>query len=228
MIFEAHGHGVDPGHEHRPFEPELRDGQLYGAAGDTKAGLAAMMQALANVAQEAVPPPCDIVLAATVDEEFSYRGVVALCQGLQADQAAAHVPATTPPARLAIVAEPTQLQAVVASKGVLRWQIETLGRAAHSSKPHLGRNAIVAMSRVIQALQADSERLSLRQHPLLGSATLNIGIIAGGVQVNFVPDRCSIELDRRLLPGERWQDVYDHYHQLFADGARRSVGNRRC
>ena len=71
------------------------------------------------------------------------------------------------------------------------------------------------MAQVIDLLERDAERLKGLQHPLLGSATLNIGLIRGGVQVNFVPDQCVIELDRRLLPGETWEQVFDYYDRLL-------------
>lgn len=217
IVFEAHLDTVSTrGMSIPPFEPSISDGKLYGRGScDTKAGLAAMMQALINLSRDRIEPPNDVLFAATMDEEFSYRGVLALCDGMEA-RTFGQLPAGKPlEAALAVVAEPTDLRLVVASKGVLRWKIETIGRAAHSSKPHLGRNAIVAMSRVIEALQTDIPNLASMEHPLLGSPTLNIGVIQGGVQVNFVPDRCTIELDRRLIPGETWQKVYDYYQRMI-------------
>ena len=106
------------------------------------------------------------------------------------------------------------LQPVIASKGLVRWTIETNGKAAHSAKPHLGVNAIEQMAHIITAIQKDTVELSKQTHPLLGPATCNIGVIRGGVQVNFVPDRCQIEIDRRILPGETHESVLMHYKQL--------------
>ena len=183
-----------------PFEPNVSEGRMYGrGACDTKSGLAAMMHAAAAVAKE--KPPCEVWMVAAADEEHSYRGVVKLCEGLKADAA--------------IVAEPTSMRAVVATKGCVRWKIICRGKSAHSSKPHLGRSAIVDMARVILALEADAQELEKRRHPLLGPPTLNIGVIRGGVQVNAVPDRCSIEIDRRLLPGEEVPDVLAAYRRLL-------------
>jgi acetylornithine deacetylase/succinyl-diaminopimelate desuccinylase family protein len=207
IVLEAHTDTVSvKGMTIPPFEPTIRDGRMYGRGScDTKAGLATMMHALASLKEEGITPPCEVLLAAAVDEEYSYRGVVRLCEGLKADAA--------------IVAEPTELRAVIATKGVLRCRIVVHGRSAHSSKPHLGVNAITHMARVIAAIEADNERMLSVTHPLVGHGTCNVGVISGGVQVNFVPDRCAIEIDRRLLPGERASDAVAHYRQLL-----RSIG----
>ncbi|QDU60391.1 Acetylornithine deacetylase [Planctomycetes bacterium Pan216] len=203
IVLEAHTDTVAvTGMTIPPFSPRLVDGKLYGRGScDTKAGLAAMMHAVASLKQEGIVPPCDVLLAATVDEEYSYRGVLKCCEGLKADAA--------------IVAEPTDLRLVTASKGLVRFRVLTKGKAAHSSKPHLGRNAINAMAHLLVTLEADSAQLADVQHPLLGPATCNVGVINGGVQINFVPESCVIEIDRRRLPGEGIEEVLDHYQRLF-------------
>jgi acetylornithine deacetylase/succinyl-diaminopimelate desuccinylase family protein len=203
IVFEAHMDTVSiKGMTIDPFDPVIRDGKLHGRGSvDDKAGLAAMMHAVADIHASGDRPPCEVWLAAVVDEEYSFRGVVKLCEGLKADAA--------------VVAEPTEFKCVIASKGVLRWRIRTKGKAAHSSKPHLGINAITAMSRVVLALNEDHERMQAAKHPLLGPGTCNVGVIHGGVQVNFVPDEAVIEIDRRLLPGEEVPDVLAHYQVLL-------------
>lgn len=115
----------------------------------------------------------------------------------------------------AIVAEPTEMRAVIASKGTLRWRIIVRGRAAHSAKPHLGINAVSHMARIVLELEKDHAALAAMPHPLLGPATCNVGVIRGGVQVNFVPDECHIEIDRRMLPGEPARDVLAHYQGII-------------
>jgi acetylornithine deacetylase/succinyl-diaminopimelate desuccinylase family protein len=205
VVFEAHTDTASViGMSIPPFEPTISGGRMHGRGScDTKAGLAAMMHALASIKRDALVPPCEIWLAAAADEEHSFRGVVKLCEGLAADAA--------------VVSEPTEMRAVIASKGVLRWKIHTRGKSAHSSKPHLGVNAINHMARVILALEEDAERLRNSNHPLVGHATCNVGVIAGGVQVNFVPDACAIEVDRRLLPGESVSKVLEYYAGLLAN-----------
>ena len=205
VVLEAHTDTVSiKGMSIAPFDPRIEDGKLYGRGScDTKAGLAGMMHALASLHERGLQPPCEVWLAAVVDEEYSFRGVVKLCEGLTA--------------HAAIVAEPTSLRAVIASKGVLRWRILVHGRAAHSGKPHLGINAINHMARIILALEEDHQRLAVKVHPLLGPATVNVGVVRGGVQVNFVPATCAIEIDRRLLPGETVDAVLAHYQLLLDD-----------
>ncbi len=203
LIFEAHCDTAGiTGMSIPPFEAVFAGERLHGrGACDTKAGLAAMMQALADLKQ---PPPCEVWVVSAMDEEHNYRGVVRLCEGLDAAGA--------------VVSEPTSLRAVIATKGVLRWRMTTHGKAAHSSKPHLGVNAIYAMTPVLRALQAENERLAGATHPLCGPGTVSVGTIAGGTQVNNVPDRCSIEIDRRLIPGEDAEVVYRHYSNAFGPG----------
>jgi acetylornithine deacetylase len=125
-----------------------------------------------------------------VDEENAQAGSRALAaSGFKAD--------------LAIVGEPTRLQVVTAHKGSLWLQFETQGRAAHGATPQLGQNAVHEMARIVDVLETDyAARLRRRRHPLLGTATVNVGTIHGGTQPNIVPDRCTITIDRRTLPGE--------------------------
>lgn len=203
VVLEAHTDTVSvKGMTIPPFEPTLREGRIYGrGAVDDKGGLAAMMHAIASIKEDGLVPPCEVLLAAVVDEEFTYRGVVRLCEGLEADAA--------------IVAEPTDLRVVIASKGVLRLRLTVLGKSAHSSKPHLGNNAITHMARLVLALEGENAEFSSVSHGLVGSPTVSVGVIQGGVQVNSVPDRCSIEIDRRLLPGERADLALARYEELL-------------
>ena len=207
LVLEAHMDTASELGMCKPPFQALRDGNRMHGRGscDTKAGLAAMMHALKMVRDSKLQPNASVWLVAAVDEEHSFRGVVKFLEkGVKADGA--------------IVAEPTGLETVVASKGVLRWRIRTRGRAAHSSKPNLGVNAVTKMAKLVAAME---ERLPAifqkRSHPLLGSPTLNVGVIQGGHQVNQVPDSCTIEVDRRLLPGETKESVYGELEGLVAE-----------
>lgn len=203
VLLEAHMDTVTTsGMTIPPFDPVVRDGNLYGrGACDTKGGLAGMMCALDEVARAGTPPPCDVWLAAVVDEEHAFTGVGRLAAGLEAEAA--------------IVAEPTDLRIVTATKGVLRFRIEVRGKAAHTSKPHLGVNAISGAARLIRAIDEMHAALGGVAHPLLGSATGAVSMISGGVQINVVPESCTVAIDRRLLPGERAEAVLDTYRRLI-------------
>lgn len=219
VVLEAHMDTVGvEGMTIAAFDPVLEDGQLMGRGScDTKGGLAAMLAAVLDLADTGESPACDVWLAAVVDEEHAYRGVLALVDGL------ATAGGTT---AAAIVAEPTRLGTVSATKGVLRFRIRLCGKAAHSSKPWLGSSAISAAAEVVLALDSlHNNLLTKPQHPLLGPATGSIGIIRGGVQVNIVAEACELDVDRRLLPGELPDVVLDDYRCVVeATLARTGVG----
>jgi succinyl-diaminopimelate desuccinylase len=111
----------------------------------------------------------------------------------------------------AVVAEPTELDIVVAHRGATRWKIKTTGTACHSSRPSEGVNAIYRMARVVSCLEEYAEKVGdlIPPHPLCGSSTLSVGRIEGGISVNTVPDYCTIEIDRRVIPGEDSLAVID-------------------
>jgi acetylornithine deacetylase/succinyl-diaminopimelate desuccinylase-like protein len=174
------------------FVPRRKNGRLYGrGACDTKGSVAAMLTALGELANaKSRPLETEIVFAGLVDEENAQAGSRALTAGGFK-------------ATFAIVGEPTRLQVVTAHKGSIWLQLETRGKAAHGATPQLGQNAVHEMARIVDMLETDyAARLRRRRHPLLGTATVNVGTISGGTQPNIVPDRCVITIDRRTLPGE--------------------------
>ncbi|HEX3726913.1 MAG TPA: M20 family metallopeptidase [Pirellulales bacterium] len=212
ILFEAHQDTVPVGGMTiDPWTPLVRDGRLYGRGScDVKGGLAAMLGAFARLAHERPAGMPTLIMAATVNEEDGHSGATALTQlWSQADSLIPRRPDA------AIIAEPTLLQVVVAHKGVVRWRCHAHGKATHSSQPHLGVNAIFKMSAVLSALER-YHREVLRDsggHRLCGSPTLSVGTIAGGLSVNTVPDLCTIEIDRRLIPGE---DPHAAYRDVIA------------
>jgi acetylornithine deacetylase len=185
-----------------PFGARIEGGRLYGrGACDVKGGMAAMLAAFARVVRDRPRGACNVVLACSVDEEHGMLGVRRLVRdGLRADGA--------------VVAEPTRLQIIKAHKGAVRWDLVATGRSCHSSRPEQGVNAIYRMGRLLAAVERYAEELrASRSDPLLGPATLSVGRIEGGTSVNTVPDRCRVEVDRRLLPGE---DADAAHRQLVA------------
>lgn len=176
----------------RQFQPVIKNDRLHGrGACDTKGSVAAYFHTLCQLAKSKQRPRhTEIIFVGLVDEECNQAGSRAFGQSkLKAD--------------LAIVGEPTMLKVVTAHKGDLWWRLETKGRAAHGARPELGRNAVHAMARIVDLLETKyAAQLKKRRHPLLGSPTINVGVMRGGHQPNVVPDHCTIDIDRRTLPGE--------------------------
>jgi acetylornithine deacetylase len=197
LVFDAHQDTVPTdGMTVAPFGAHVENGRLYGrGACDVKGGMAAMLAAFARVVREKPAGAVRVVMACTADEEFTFLGVRRLAQTDLTGGQGGPVGA--------VAAEPTQLNIVNAHKGAVRWDLLTAGRSCHSSRPELGVNAVYRMGRLLPLIEAYAEELrATKTHPLLGPATLSVGRIEGGVSVNTVPDRCRIEIDRRLLPGE--------------------------
>lgn len=178
-----------PGWTHDPFTPTVVDGRLVGRGStDMKGGLAAALQALAAVHR--VRPDVPLELLVTADEEDLALGM------------AAHLRHAPRPYRACIVAEPTDLATVVACRGASNHEIVVHGRAAHAGRPEDGASAIAGAAAVVDAILADHARLRAGASGLLGSASWSVGRIDGGHATSIVPDRCTLLVDRRLMPGE--------------------------
>jgi acetylornithine deacetylase len=192
LLFDAHQDTVPTdGMTIPPFLPRIEGGRLFGRGScDVKGGMAAMLAAFARLVRERPPGAASLVMACTVDEEYTHLG-------------SAHLAGTRHGANLAIVAEPTRLELVDCHKGAVRWKVRVKGVACHSSSPHLGINAIYRMAHVVSAMAGHADELArVEAHRVLGPPSLSVGRIEGGQSVNVVPDWCEIEVDRRLNPGE--------------------------
>ena len=191
LILEAHQDTVPiDGMIVEPFGAKIEGNKLYGrGACDIKGGMSAMLACFARLVREKPKGCANVIMACTVDEENTMLGVLELAKRVKAD--------------FAVVAEPTNLNIVHAHKGVVRWNLFTSGRSCHSSAPEQGVNAIYRMGKVLVGIEQYAEHLRATSiDPLLGPATVSVGRIEGGVSVNTVPDRCRIEIDRRLISGE--------------------------
>jgi acetylornithine deacetylase len=193
LLFDVHQDTVpSDGMSIEPFHPRIENERLWGRGScDVKGGMASMLVAFSRLCRERPKGAASVVLACTVDEEFTHTGVSKLAE-------------ETGGVDLAVVAEPTLLDLVHCHKGALRCKIRTRGVACHSSTPQNGINAIYRMSRVVGALSEYAAVLhSAAADPIVGPPSLSVGRIEGGQSVNIVPDWCEIELDRRLIPGEQ-------------------------
>ena len=194
LILNSHMDTVPPGNVENWRTPPLeltRDGDTLLGLGscDAKGSLAGMITAFELLARRSSMLNGRLILQAVCCEETQARGSLAeVKRGVTADAA--------------IIGEPTSLVPMIGHKGGLRMYITVLGKAAHGSAPQEGINAISKMSLIIRELDALAEEIFQRRDPLFGNASLAVTKIDGGEAPNVIPDKCTIAIDRRLLPGE--------------------------
>lgn len=179
---------VGAGWTRDPFGAEIENGTMYGRGTvDMKSGLACMLSAAAACKAEGLPKRGEIILTAVVDEEAYDWGTYSLIQK-----------GITKSVDFAMISEPTDLTVVTAHSGRAVFEVVVHGRAAHSSHPKVGVNAIEHAAKLLNALP----NLTGPTHPKMGSSTVNTLRIEGGQEeLMLVPDRCRIVIDRCLVPG---------------------------
>jgi succinyl-diaminopimelate desuccinylase len=194
-----------------PFRLTERDGKLFGrGACDAKGSIVAMAEAGRLLAAQRDLWRGTLVIMFVADEETDGGGSRALAkQGPRPD--------------LIVVGEPTNNAVFSAHKGCLRPLIRAKGKAAHSGRPELGVNAILAASQLTSIFDARDRELRALNHPLVGHASLSVTRISGGVADNVIPENCEMVLDRRLLPGESLDAALGDLHALL-DRAKREHG----
>jgi acetylornithine deacetylase/succinyl-diaminopimelate desuccinylase family protein len=187
-----------------PFDPVIRDGRLYGRGScDTKASLAVFLDVFIEAIRNPSRLKYNLIFAAVHDEEYSFAGSRLLAKsGIAADWA--------------IAGEPTKLRVIHAHKGVCRFVVSTHGTSAHGALPWLGENAIYKAAGVIEAIEEYAAGVQRIEHPILGKAAANLGIIAGGTTINTVPDLCALKVERRLLPGETLASALEPLQEVLA------------
>lgn len=174
-----------------PFSGDIVDGKLYGrGAADMKAGLCAQILATKFLCDAGLQPKGDITIQSVVDEEGGGNGTLAcLARGDRADAA--------------IVAEPTNLDIFVASRGVYLLEMSVRGRAAHASQKWHGVSAVEKAIKIIESLhELEHKWLAQRRNPIFASPTITVGQISGGISAAVVPDSCVVRLDIKYLPVE--------------------------
>lgn len=190
---------------HPPFAAEIADGRVYGRGTiDTKSGVTTLLMAVTAMRRLQIPIRGKITLLFVCDEE------VGGAMGIQWFAKTGRLEAD-----LAVVAEPTTMQIERATKGRMNIGITTRGVATHGARPWLGHNAIEDMAKVVLALSELGERIKSKTHPLLGHGSLSTGIIQGGTVPNMVPNKCRIEVDRRLIPGDTQESVLEEFQSVL-------------
>lgn len=186
-----------------PFDGRIEGGSVWGrGALDSKATMGVLLALLTAWHRDGVRPDPTVLLVGTVSEEAGgllgatrFRRWVQE-QGIAIDQI--------------LVAEPTEFRPIHGLKGLVLIEVTAQGISAHSSRPDLGANAIEAMAPVIAAFVAENQRLqNLSATTELGNSTVSVTQVSGGTGSNVIPDRCSITVGRRIVPGEEPGDIVE-------------------
>ena len=195
-----HGHlDVVPGHPEQ-FVPRVEGDRLFGrGAYDMKGGLAAMMCAVRDLADQrqvrvrfvCVPDEESEDIERRTSDDLVRRG----CVG-----------------DFAITGEPTDLHVGVQAKGVLACRLAVHGRAAHGSTPWLGDNAVLKAIDVFRRIE--SLPFSRESSELFDRPSINLGRIAGGDALNKVPDECTMVIDIRYLPDQDPGDILEQIRTI--------------
>jgi succinyl-diaminopimelate desuccinylase len=208
LLFACHLDVVEPGEaewENPAFEAVESDGKIYGrGSADMKGGIAAAVTAIRQIVDSGTKLQGDIVFVAAAGEETDSCGARRFINDR----------ANLPEFIGVVIPEPTDFAIVTAHRGMLWLEVITKGRTAHGSTPQLGINAIGSMRLVLNELE--NYKIPAEPHRLLGECSMSINTISGGKALNVVPDKCSIGIDIRTLPGQNHQDIITDLEKIFA------------
>lgn len=189
------------------FDPQLRNGRITGRGScDMKGAFACYFEVLHMLRAQSISLSGDLIIAGLADEEHQMIGSIDMGRN-------------GPHADFAIIGEPTRLEICRAHKGQLAVRIQTHGKAAHSSSPENGINAVEHMARVITHLSGLNEDLQTNgpRHPLCGTPRFSMNVVQGGTFVSGIPDLCELEVDRRFLPQENPEALLEEFRSRMRD-----------
>ncbi len=229
LHFNGHFDVVPPGDlaawARAPFGAEIAEGRLWGrGTGDQKAGIAASIFAVEAIRRAGIRLRGSVEQSATVDEETGgFAGVAELCdQGIISAERTDHV----------IITEPLDVDRVcIGHRGVYWCEVTARGVVAHGSMPDLGRNAAVAIAKLVTRIESELQpRLAARvtavpveppeaRHASISLNALHAGQPIGGDQSPVVPDVAVAVFDRRFIAEESSADVRREIETLVASEA---------
>ncbi|MFW9994173.1 MAG: ArgE/DapE family deacylase [Candidatus Odinarchaeota archaeon] len=185
-----------------PLNGRYESGKVYGrGAVDMKGGIAAMMMAVKAIVDSEIQLKGNVILTLVADEEYASAGTEAVSKKFTADAA--------------IVCEPSDLDIVIAHRGFAWIKVNIHGKAAHGSLYDVGIDAITKAGKLLAGIEElGKEFLEQEPHPLLGSRSIHASLISGGIGLSTYPDKCTVELERRTLPGEDKKTVEEEIKAL--------------
>lgn len=192
--------------ERSPSGGERENGILYGrGSSDMLGGVAGILKAAEIIGRSQISSKRGIMVLLVADEEDMNRGIRHILSKKKLK------------AEYAVIAEPTECEIQLGNRGFSSFYIHTSGVACHASEPWNGINAIYKMGEIIRKVEQYADELRYVKNEFLGQATACIGTIQGGIRLNTVPDSCTIEIERRLLPGETKEEIKKELEGIVGD-----------
>jgi len=205
LLFGAHLDVVPATRDHwqtDPFCPVEQDGKIVGRGStDMLGGLCAAAAAMVDLSKQQLNGR--VIFAATAGEETDSCGVQRFVEKYQSR--------IKNPIGI-IITEPTGMKILRAHRGILWLKVETKGKTAHGSMPHLGVNAVLKMNAFLNRLEHWEIPHTL--HPLLGGCSISPNRISGGTATNIIPDSCCLEIDIRTLPKQEHREIIENLKVL--------------
>ena len=206
LLLTGHTDTVPPYDMKDPFTLKNEENKLYGrGAVDMKGPLACMVFSMIAIKRSGIKLRGDVVFAGVIDEEEGSLGTIDLIErGLKAD--------------VAIVGEPTNLDLCVAHRGLEWFEVHFQGKTVHGGKQSEGINAILKASNFIQRCEEKLiPNIMKETHDIIGTSSMNYGTIQGGTQPSTVAGECSIKIDRRWVPGVKYEQVLDDFKNIISE-----------
>lgn len=203
LLFACHMDVVEPGEgswKYPPFSAVEADGKIFGrGSADMKAGTAAIVTALRQIADSGTRLLGDVIVLAAAGEESDSCGAKRFMESAK----------DMPDLAGIIIPEPTDFDVVTAHNGALWLNVRTTGKTAHGATPQLGVNALSSMRLLMDEID------KYKEARLPEGCSLSINTIKAGKDINVVPDLCHISIDIRTTADITNQDIIDGFKGMF-------------
>lgn len=204
LLLTGHTDTVPPYDMKDAFILKKDSGKLYGrGVVDMKGPLSCMIYGIIAIKRAKIDIAGDLIFAGVIDEEEKSLGTIDLLEkGIKADAA--------------IVGEPTNFEVCVAHRGLEWFELNFQGRTVHGGAQKSGVNAILKASDFIHRTEEKLQPMIMNEtHPIIGTSSMNYGTIHGGTQPSTVAGECCMSIDRRWVPGVKYEDVIKQYQDVI-------------
>jgi len=203
LLFACHMDVVEPGQipwKYPPFSATERDGKIFGrGSADMKAGVAAIVTAFREIVDSGTQLLGDLILLFAAGEETDGCGAKKFMETAQ----------DLPKLAGIIIPEPTDFDIVTSHRGAFWLNVQTTGKTAHGSMPHLGVNALCSMRLLMDQID------NYKNTKLPQDCSLSINTIKAGKDINVIPDLCQIGIDIRTTADIANQDIINDFKNIF-------------